>query len=368
MKYLLTIIFSSCLLNFSIGQKQTILNNDTLAIKNLQQENETRKMQVQQLSKEVTDLKATLQRQQKIGYDKFSSSSAFIDAAISSTNNLQSLVLKESYRNKIVSLNNPTSNELGFNLELEIQNSLKPLMAKTNKTNNNKLGQVVGTVMQAGKASVGLFPAANVFTSLVSMVGSVTVQEKKIEKEDLDGFIKNIEKYFNQYERLHIANKQFNADMEKIKGKLKLLQEDIQLQLIDLVLVLDKTLKRKQLKNIATEDLMLQYFDSRRIQEQLTKQAAGSQIQFPQDAVKGCKEIANNIQRIYDEYASVYNSNYKEIKTVISDTKTVGTGVDGIKLNNTLKELEALYAESKSSDVTNLRLKTLFERLEAFIQ
>lgn len=360
-KYLLILFFPYFYANAIFAQ------TDSVIIQKLQLANESSKQQIFQLNKEVQDLKLALQKQTKQGYDKFSLCSNFLDAAISSSNNLQSLVLKESYRNKIVSLNNPTSNELGFNLELEIQNALKPLTAKVTKTNASKLNQVVSSVMQTGKTSLGLFPAGNVFTSLVSMVGNVTVQEKKVEKEDLDQFIKSIEKYFDQYEKLHVANKQFNIEMEKLKSKLKILQEDIQLQIIDLIVVLDKTVKRKQLKNYTIEDLMLQYFDNKKIQEQLNKQAIGTQIQFPQDAIKSCKEIANNVQRIYDEYMKIYDNNYREIKNIISDTKSVGTGVDQIKLNATLKELEVLYTDSKNTDATNLRLKTLFDRLETFI-
>ena len=357
MKFLLT-SFLFCFISIkAYTQKQQVA--DTVIIKNLQQANESSKLQMQQLSKEVNDLKAALQTQ---------FGSAVDDAAISGTNNLQSLILKETYRNKIVALNNPTSNELGFSLEVEIQNALKPLLSKTNKTNTSKLGQVVGSVMQTGKTSLGLFPAGNVFTSLISMVGNVTVQEKRIEKEDLENFIKSIEKYFNQYERLHVANKQFNNDMEKLKIKLKILQEDIQLQVVDLIVVLDKTQKRKQLKNMPVEDLMLLYFDTKKIQEQLNKQPMGTQLQFPQDAIKGSKEIANNVQRIYNEYTTIYNNNYKEIRSIINDTKATGAIVDQIKLNNTLKELEGLYNESKNTDVANLRLKTLYERLETFVQ
>lgn len=362
----ITSLFVLCILcvQYSVAQ-----DTDSTAIKKLQQENEARKQQVQQLNKEVTELKAALKKQQQQGFDKFMLSSNFLDAAISSTNSLQTLVLKESYRNKIVSLNNPTSNELGFNLELEIQNALKPIMDKTSKTNAGKLSGVVSSVMQTGKTGASLFPAGNVFTSLISMVGGVTVQEKKVEKEDLDNFIRSIEKYFSQYQKLHTANLRFNSDMEKLKARIKLLQDDIKLQLQDLIVTLNKTVKRSSLKNVSIEDLMLKYYDAKRITELLNKQPAGSTAQqFPPDAIKGCKEIANNIQRIYDEYAIIYNSNYKEIRSVIADTKTVITTADQLKLNTTLRDLDALYNESKTADADNLRLKTMFDRLETLTQ
>lgn len=347
----------------------TYLNAQKLpdsTLTNILQSNAEAKLQIQNLNKQVADLKLQLQKQQRIGYDKFTNTSLFLDAAISSANNLQALISKESYRNKIVSLNNPTSNELGFSLEMEIQTAMKPLLAKTKKTNTNKFSQVVGSFLNTGKTGLSLFPAGNVFTSIVGMAGNLTVQEKAIEQKDLDDFIKSIQKYFNQYERLYQSNLIFNSDMEKLKTKLRLLQSDIKLLIQDLVLALDKSVKRQQLKNLSTEELMLRYFDSKKILEQLNK--GNSQIQYPQDAIKTCKEVANNIQRIYDEYTTIYNSNFKEIKNIIADTKNVSAMVNQIQLNLTLKEVENLYNESKTIDSDNLRLKTLFERLEVVIQ
>jgi len=362
----ITSLFILCIVSMQYSLAQ---DTDSTAIKKLQQENEARKQQVQQLNKEVAELKTALKQQQQQGFDKFMLSSNFLDIAISSTNSLQTMVLKESYRNKIVALNNPTSNELGFNLELEIQNALKPIMDKTSKTNAGKLSQVVGSVMQTGKSGASLFPVGNVFTSLISMVGGVTVQEKKVEKEDLDNFIRSIEKYFSQYQKLHSANTKFNNDIDKLKTRIKLLQDDIKIQLQDLILTLNKNIKRSSLKNISIEDLMLKYYDSKRISELLNKQPTGIAVQqFPPDAIKGCKEIANNIQRIYDEYSIIYNSNYKEIRSVIADTKTVITTADQLKLNTTLRDLDALYNESKTADTDNLRLKTMFDRLETLVQ
>jgi hypothetical protein len=334
-------------------------------LKNLLHSNEEAKLQIQVLNKQVADLRLQLQKQQSLGYDKFTNTSLFLDAAISSTNSLQVLISKESYRNKIVSLNNPTSNELGFSLEMEIQNALKILLAKAKKTNTNKFGQVVGSFLNAGKSGLSLFPAGNVFTSIVGMAGNLTVQEKGIDQKDLDEFIKSIEKYFNQYERLYQSNLRFNSDIDKLKMRLRLLQSDIQMLIQDMVLTLNRYVKRVHLKNLSTEELMLKYFDSRQILEQLNK---GLLVQYPPDAIKTCKEIANNIQRIYDEYTGIYSTNFREIRNIISDTRNVSTMVNQIQLNQTLKDVESLYTESKAIDADNLRIKTLFDRLEMMLQ
>ena len=353
---------------FVHDSKSQIITDSTI-IKNLIQANNSSQLQIQQLSKEIFDLKQQLQKQQRQGLNKFISTSDFLDVAISSANNLQTLILKESYRNKIASINNPTSNELGFNLEIEIQNALKPLLQKAKNTNNSKFGQVVGSLLETGKRSPGsLFPAGNVFTSIISMVGNLAVKERGIEQQDLDNFIKSIEKYFNQYEGLYQSNLVFNADMEKIRDKLKLLQDDIRVLLQDIILSMDKTVKRQQIKSLSSEDLMLKYFDTKKIDAVMSRPGVKDEMQFPQDAIKSCKEIANDIQRIYNEYTTIYNINFQEIKNIISNSRILSSSVDHAQLNKTLKDLEKLYNESKSMDTDNLRLKTLFDRLEAITQ
>jgi hypothetical protein len=62
---------------------------------------------------------------------QFLATSEFIDAALNSINSFQGLLKKENYRIKLVSFNNPSSNELGFSLETEINTALKPMLAKT---------------------------------------------------------------------------------------------------------------------------------------------------------------------------------------------------------------------------------------------
>lgn len=52
--------------------------------------------------------------------------SRFTDAAINSIVDLNSLIKKENYRNKISSFKKPTSSELGFNLQVEISTAQKP--------------------------------------------------------------------------------------------------------------------------------------------------------------------------------------------------------------------------------------------------
>ncbi len=349
------------ILFFIFWNQRVLAQNDTGVLKKLSAQVESDNRQITQLNNEVAELKRILQKQRILVYEQYDNASQFMDAAVSSANNLQSLISKESYRNKITSLNNPTSGELGFKLETEIEQSLKPLLNKTKKTDVNKFQQIVKGLVEAGQNTTSLFPAGNIFTCLLSLVGNVAVNEKNIQKEDVDNFIRQIEKYFNQYEKLYECNIHFNNQMQVLKNKMKIIQEDIKVQLQDIVLSLDKNVKRDQLSKINPEELLLKYFNRKYISDLEAKNYA---ILFPNDAVKSCKEIAIAIKRTYDEYALIYNENFKAISTIINNMGSVSATIDKVKVNRTFSELEILFAESKNIDADNLRLKTLFERLE----
>ena len=98
-------------------------------------------------------------------------------------------VKKENYRARFTSLNNPTSSDMGFTLENEIQSALKPMLAKARNTNTSKFSEVITSlVTNQGKmpaARMAVAPVNPIFNSLMSLVGTLTVQEKKITREDL---------------------------------------------------------------------------------------------------------------------------------------------------------------------------------------
>jgi hypothetical protein len=55
------------------------------------------------------------------------------------------------------------------------------------------------------------------------------------------------------------------------------------------------------------------------------------------------------------------------IRTILLESKSLGKNINLNQVNASLKELEDLYNESKSSNVLGLRLATLFERLKSLV-
>ena len=330
-------------------------------------ENQFNRQKIQNLDSSVTDLKLQLQIAKQGNLDELINTVYFLDAAISICNNLQILFYKESYRNKITSLNNPTSNELGFNLLSEIQIALKPLLEKCRHTDESKFVGVLGSIVNtSGKGMGGMFSTTSLFGSILNMVGNLTVTEKKISKEDLDNFIKIIGKYFSEYEKLNRANFTFSVEMDKLKVKLKYCGDDIKSILMDVVTDSDKFQDRNLLKKMTTEDIFLKYFNVNKL-KQKSDQSVSTGLNIPSDIIKSCKDVCTSLQRLYEEYSFIYTNNYKEIKGVISETKSVSNTVDQSQLNRTLKEIEGLYLESREADNNSLRFKTLLSRLELLV-
>jgi hypothetical protein len=152
-----------------------------------------------------------------------------------------------------------------FNLENEIQTALKPLLAKAKNINANKFSQVVSTMVSTqGKmpaAKTALTSVNPVFSTLMSLVGTLTIQEKRITREDLDSFITATSKYFVQYEKLNQANMIFDQNLERLNQKMKDLQFDTREYMLDIIIIVHKNVQRSQFKNLTTEELFLRHLD-----------------------------------------------------------------------------------------------------------
>lgn len=305
---------------------------------------------------------------------QFTSTSEYLDAAINSINSFNSLIKKENYRNKITSLNNPTSSDMGFNLENEIQSALKPLLAKAKTTNTDKFSQVVSSLF-ATPAKTGVttaktvVPAINpLFGTLFSLVGTLTIQEKKITRDDLDSFINTTSKYFVQYEKLNQANIIFDQNIERLNSKLAELQFDLKEYMMDMTIILYPGMQRAQLKSVNTEDLLLKYLDQYKLDETMEKlETSGHSFQYPSDGIKTAKDISNTLQKLFTEYQKVYTENYQQIRSILLQSKSLGKNINTQQVDASLKELEELYNDSKNSDALSLRLTTLFERLKTLV-
>ena len=117
-----------------------------------------------------------------IPYKKqFLATSDLLDASINSLNSLNSLIKKENYRNKITAFNNRTTSDLGFSLETEIQNALKPILEKAKNTNTNKSSAIISSLLNnpvKNQLNKTVFGTTSIFISLISVVGNLAISKK----------------------------------------------------------------------------------------------------------------------------------------------------------------------------------------------
>ena len=317
-------------------------------------------------------LDSTLLAQEKLS-KQFIAATDYADAAINSIAALNSLIKKENYRNKISSYNNPTSSDMGFNLQLEIQTALKPLLDKAKNVNPNKFMDVVGSLVgnQNNSVAKNIIPASGIFNTITSLVGNLTVTEKKITKNDLDSFMLSISKYFGQFEKLNRINQQFDISIDKLDSRLQELQVDLKDHLLDLISAYNASVQRNNLKQKNIEELFLKYLDKTSIDTTIANAFAdennNKQPYFPGDAIKTAKDITSTIQKIFVEYQKIYTANYNDIKNILQESKLLGKHINTKQVDNSLEELQGLYNDSKNADILNLRLNTLAERLKSLV-
>jgi hypothetical protein len=202
-----------------------------------------------------------------------------------------------------------------------------------------------------------------VFSTLLGLVGNLTVQEKKITREDLDSFITTTSKYFVQYQRLNQANILFDQNIDRINSRLKDLQFDIKEYMLDMVVILNKELQRGQLKNVNNEELFLKYLDRERLNNEPEKLNSNMAV-YPTDGIKTAKDIAYGLQKIFNDYQKAYADNYQQIRAILNDARSLGKTINVKQVESSLADLETLYNESKASDILALRFNTLMERLK----
>jgi hypothetical protein len=303
---------------------------------------------------------------------RFLATTYLLDAALNSINSISSLVKKENYRNKITSFNNPAAAHMGFSLEAEINLAIKPILGKTKSINTRKFSEIVASLIYdpVKKQLPGnIFNTGMVFNSLLSLVGNLAVNERKVSRQDVDSFVFAVSRYFTHYEKLREANISFDANIDKFNLKLQELQFDIREFMLDMVTVLYAGINRGELKQRSLEALLLQFLDKGILDTMFEKgpKIKGQTFHYPGDGIKTAKEIVYGIQKLFDEYQKIYARNYVEIRTVLLQTKELGKNINVKQVEQAVSEFDRLYMESKEADLLNLRLNTLAERLKYLV-
>ncbi|RYY83779.1 MAG: hypothetical protein EOO15_20745 [Chitinophagaceae bacterium] len=286
----------------------------------------------------------------------------FIDAGVNSLNAVNSLLKKEAYRVKITSFNNPASSDLGFNLEQEVQVALKPLLDKARNADPQKFSSVVSSLLGNGAQQfANLAPVQSVFPTILGLVSNLTISERRINRSDLDSFQATVGRYFIQFQKLQTANAQFDGNIDRLNSRMHDLQFDLREYLLDLCDLLYPEVPRSTLRSLGDEELLLRYLSRDKLAARWKTKSAPAR--YPSDALKAAKDLSGNLQKLFTDYQKVYAENYQQVRAILNETRQLGKRVNLQQVDLSLKEVELLYTESRSTDALALRLGTLQERL-----
>lgn len=293
----------------------------------------------------------------------------FIESANNSINSLNSLLKKDNYRNKITTLNNPVNNELGFSLKNEILVALKPILDKAKRTDPKKFKEVIENFLsnpeENGISSVKKYlPVLGIFSTVLSLVGNLVINERNITREDLNQFIAKVQQYFSQYEKLNTINEQFGVQLQKLVERSEEIKEELNEFLVDCICTMDKTKSKQSLKNIKVEALIQQYYDPQKLQGWLdTARIKPEGLLYPFDAPTSAKLLTSGIKRLQKEFETLYSDNYKQLKELLTSLKNTIPDLDEEQLARTNNDIDKLYNESRLADVTNLNINHVDERM-----
>jgi len=196
------------------------------------------------------------------------------------------------------------------------------------------------------------------------LVGTLTIQEKKITREDLDSFILTTSKYFVQYEKLNAINEQFAQELQDLLEKSEEAKEDLKEFLVECISMMNTSLTKQSLKGMQVEYLIQKYYDPQKLQMWLdTAHITNDKLLYPPDAPTSVKLLTSQIKKLQKEFENVYQENYKELKELIASLKTSIPNLDQEQIEKTKVELDRLYSDSRQADIINLNINLVDERM-----
>jgi hypothetical protein len=340
-------------------------------IASLKQELSATYSKVQGLTeKDLRDVKKRFE----VNKQKVLKTSEFLSAANNSLDVLASAIDVNDYKTLVIDLNNPTNEGLGFNLQKEVIEKLRPLISKAKKTNKTKFSEIVTSILQSpASATIKTFiPASSVLSTVLGLVGTLTVNEETITKADLEIFQSNIAKYFALYERLSIANESLRFNLEKLKIKNAAVREMLKAMLIERVNATNPTISIAVLKDMTFEDILLDYYNVNKLS--LMYDAADPNSEqtlkdprffYPADGAITAREIANDIEKAFNEYDAIYLENYRLLKSIVTDSAALNSDPQSREVHTTLKNLQEKYENSVRTLKLSSKIRTLFENLRA---
>src|SRR5207253_591394 len=145
---------------------------------------------------------------------------------------------------------------------------------------------------------------------------------------------------FIQYEKLNNTNLLLDQNIDRLSARMRDLHYDLKEYLLDFVTILYKSDQRNTIKSLSYEELFLRFLERSKMEtignNQFPFEPA---VRYPSDGIKGAKDLAYSLQKLFDDYQKVYTDNYTHVKGILNDARKLGKNVNIQQVEASLKEV-----------------------------
>lgn len=331
----------------------------------------------------ATELKTRLNLQK----EKILQTADFVRAASNSANALQQSVDLSNYLNEVAALNNPNSEEIGFNLYDRLTESLeKSIFKNTDKVGNVKKKKFFDFIKNIldnpiTKAVREAIPVVNSITNIASMVSGIALNDENIPVGNIYNFRDELKIYIQHYEGLAASRVSFDIHSQQQLDRL----ERLKIQLENLVKERIQTFYQNDFVEVNLEEtnidqLLTQHYKSRDLSDTLNiiilsytqdsllqyeKAINDNRLAYPLNILSIAYVINDEIEALTREHILELYHYQEKIESVLNKSKELGIG-DPIKIDEkiiSMQEKLKIVEESFRKAVQQETVQKEFERL-----
>ena len=349
----------------------------------------------QRLSRITDDLSTSLQQVNRITKndlltkegrlntkkEKILATSTFIRSANNSFDAIDAALAQSDYLSDVGSLSSPTNTDLGFSLSDEITKILKEKIVKNRSkvgySNTKKVLKFVEEVVKNPLVTsfTSSVPALSSINSVISLVSSIAITDKKVSVDEYMEFNKAMQKYIAHYEALGKANNDFSSKINKLRTQTEGLRVIVRNFTVERI---KTTVPDAQFKeDLVLHEIISQYYDYRDLNVKINEILEGhkkngrinlqaalndKRLDFPFYAVNQAQFIQQELESITNEYTATYQHYHRDILKVLQNSK--GLSNEPNKIDIKINLLEKKLILSVEAFKRNVKIREVSKNLQ----
>jgi len=312
-------------------QTEAYYNELQTKIKNLQLDFSSLELEMKNTKsviKDKTDIDLT-NRNEKIAEQEhfLIQTSEFVKSASKSFRAIDASIAQSSYLQDVITLNNPTNDDLGFSLKTVIDELIEQhILSKDKKLGKaGKVNEFVTSLIEHPIADIAksAVPAIN---TVVSFISNLSFGSKKISEEDFKKFTEGLKKYVEHYEGLAKATNEYESNLQQIQIRTAALEVYLETFSIDRMVTLHPDVDIFEKNTVLTfNELLRKYYSDEVIKAQLNKVEGDvlkdTRYSYPITALNQARYIQDELESLSNQYIRVNYSYYESISKTLEKSK-----------------------------------------------